>query len=386
MGRHANDSSQGVVNVDEFAIFPGNLSFGQLTNIFYDTKFYQGLLYPGITSNPPLVIFNTYGCGPDFSGDQTLAMIINAHRAGLIRLIGIDDDDGQGPGWNSIGWFRQVLDEAGMADVPLAGQYTGSAMANTGGCYTAHITAVNASTPHNPSSYMSSTTLYRTLFAKYPPKAIHVLMTQTANGYNLFQLSGADSISSLTGLQLQQQNYNNGGYVNAFEGNFNTTPSYYLAVLNNIGSNPIYFEGGSPAVGGPGTIASRTAMDPFYQAAYQMGTAGSGETVYGWTNQSLAQLLTPYFLGGVQITLNGGTGYAAYTPFTSLGGGPNCVVTGLMKSTSGVPSSTATPWNSSIATTYSGLGYGCTPAQFTANRKRNQPHCVGNDDRQDHDR
>jgi len=365
-GADASDSSQGAVNVDEFAIFPGNLSFGQLTNIFYDTKFYQGLLYSGLTSNPPLVIFNTYGCGPDFSGDQTMAMIINAHKAGLIRLIGIDDDDGQGPGWNSIGWFRQMLDEAGMADVPVAGQYTGAAMPNTGGCYTAQITAVNASTPQNPSSYMSSTTLYRTLFAKYSTQPIYVLMTQTANGYNLFQLSGADGISTLTGLQLQQQNYNNGGYVNAFEGNFNTTPSYYLAVLNNIGSNPIYFEGGSPAAGGPGTIASRTAMDPFYLAAYQMGTAGSGETVYGWTNQNVAQLLTPYFLGGVQITLSGGTGYAAYTPFTSVGGGPNCVVTGLMKSASGVPSSTVTPWNSSIATTYSGLGYGCTPAQFTA--------------------
>ena len=361
-GADASDPSQGNVNVDEFAIFPGNLSFGQLTNIFYDTKFYQGLLYSGLTSNPPLVIFNSYGCGPDFSGDQTMAMIINAHKAGLIRLIGVDDDDGQVNGYNSVGWFRQMLDEAGMADVPVAWQGVGSPFANLGGCPAAALTAYDADTPQNPTAYESSTIMYRTLFAKYPATPIFVLMTQTANGYNLFQLSGSDGISPLTGLQLQAQNYANGGYVNGFEGNFPLTPSSYLSVLNNMGGYPIYFEGGSPSVGGPGSVVSRTSLDPFYQAAAAMG----GETVYGWTNQNLAQVLTPYFLGGVQISLSGGTGYASSTPFTSVGGGPNCVVTGLMRSTSGIPSSMVTPWNSVIASTYSGLGYGCTPAQFTA--------------------
>jgi hypothetical protein len=35
-----------------------------------------------------------YGCGPDFAGDQTLAMTIGAAKAGLINLIGVIDDDG----------------------------------------------------------------------------------------------------------------------------------------------------------------------------------------------------------------------------------------------------------------------------------------------------
>jgi hypothetical protein len=69
-GPGGTDTSENPLYVDEFAEFPGNLSFGQITNIFYETKFYQGLLYPGLTAKPPLVIFNSYGCGPDFSGDQ----------------------------------------------------------------------------------------------------------------------------------------------------------------------------------------------------------------------------------------------------------------------------------------------------------------------------
>jgi hypothetical protein len=358
------DSSENPLYVDEFVEFPGNLTPSQITNLFYETKFYQGFIYPGLTANPPLVIFEGYGCGPDFSGDQTIAMVIGAHKAGLIRLIGFNDDDSAATGSNSAPMWRQMLDQAGLADVPLS-IGANSTQPNLSGCPAANITAYNADTPQNPASYESALTMYRTLFAKYPTTPIYVLMTQAANGYNSFQLSPADSISPLTGLQLQAQNYANGGWVNAFEGNFYTTPTNYLSVLNNVGALPIYFEGGQPAPGGPGVYVSRTANDPLYMAAREMA-GGTNDAVSGWTNQNLAQVISPYFLGGVQIALSGGTGYAANTPFTSVGGGPYCHVAGVMVSVSGVPSSVMTPWYTSATSSYNGLGYGCTPAVFTA--------------------
>lgn len=46
-------------------------------------------------------------------------------------------------------------------------------------------------------------------------------------------------------------------------------------------------------------------------------------------------------LGAVSLTLSGGTGYAASTPFTSTGGGPNCAVAGNILAVAGVPQSVA---------------------------------------------
>ncbi len=40
------DSSENPLYVDEFAVFPGNLSINEIANLFYETKFYQNLLYP----------------------------------------------------------------------------------------------------------------------------------------------------------------------------------------------------------------------------------------------------------------------------------------------------------------------------------------------------
>jgi hypothetical protein len=309
------------------------------------------------------VILGGFGCGPDFSGDQTLAMTIGAHQAGLIRLIGVVDDDGNANGSNSVGWWREMLDQAGLNDVPLS-VGGGSQTSNVGGCPTANITGYNASTPQNASSYESALTMYRTLFARYPSAPIYVLMTQTANGYNNFQLSPADGISPLTGLQLQTRNYANGGWINGFQGNLNLTPSSYASVWTNMGTGPVYMWGGSPASGGPGVLVSRTATDPLYLTATLAGAPA--DVVAGWTNLNLAQVITSYFGGGEMVTVSGGTGYASTTKFTSVGGGPACNVTGLMAATSGVPNGMLKAWGVAPAATYDGIGYGCTPASFTA--------------------
>jgi Concanavalin A-like lectin/glucanases superfamily len=365
-GPGGSDSAMPALNVDEFAVLPGNLSFSQITNIFYTTKFYQGLLFPGLLNNPnpPLVVFGNSGCGPDVSGNQTTAMLIGAHQAGLIRLIGVTDDDGNANGSNSAGWFRQILDQAGLADVPVS-IGASSRPPNLGGCPASLITAYNANTPQTPAMYETAATMYRTLFAQYPATPIYVMMTQTANGYNNFQLSAADSISPLTGMQLQAQNYANGGWVNGFEGNLATTPSSYTSLFNNMGASnnlPIFFEGGSPIEAGPGILAGRLVTDPMRASSVAQGSDQS----QGWTNQNVAQLLSPYFQGGVQIAYSGGTGYASNTPFTSVGGGQFCNVTGYMISSGGVPSSTYSYLYSSISSTYNGAGYGCSPAVFTA--------------------
>jgi hypothetical protein len=146
-----------------------------------------------------------------------------------------------------------------------------------------------------------------------------------------------------------------------FQGNLGLTPTALQTVLNDNGSLPIYMFGGSPAQGGPGILVSRTANDPLYMVATEMSV---GDAVSGWTNLNLAQVLTPYFYGGVTVTYSGGTGYANSTPFTSTGGGTYCHVTGIMTASGGVPNGIETSWGESFpaTSTYNGLGYGCTSA------------------------
>lgn len=362
-GPGGSDTTQNPVYMDEFVEFPGNLTFGQITNLFYETKFYQSLLYS--YAKPPKVILEGSGCGPDFSGDQTMGMVIGAHKAGLIQLLGAVDDDGNANGSNSVGWWRQILDQAGLNDVAVSVGPV-SPTANVGGCPAASITAYNASTPQNASSYESSVTMYRTMLAANPTTPVHLLLTQGLNGYTAFLQSPADSISPLTGLQLAAQNRANGAVVNLFEGNLGLTPTALTYLLNNNGGQYLQVMGGTPASGGPGIEVSRTVLDPLYTAAINT----SGDTVAGWTNMQIAQLLSPYFFGGVLLSGTGGTGYAAQTNFTSTGGGPSCNVRGYFLSSSGVPNGTNfyNAWGGSAITgssMYDGIGYGCTPAVFT---------------------
>jgi hypothetical protein len=363
------------VYIDEFAIFPGDLNFSQITALFYETKFYQGELYP--TTTPPVVILGGTACGPDMSGDMTVAMTIGAAKAGIIQLAGADDDDGNSNGVNSVGWWRQMLDQAGLNNVPLS-VGPGSPPANIGGCPAANITEYDPSTPQDASSYESSVTMYRKIFAAYPTTPIYVLATQTTNGYAAFVSSPADSISPLTGLQLQARNAANGGWVNTFGGyvgqppgiapydatgtvnNLMLTPPSSQVLFANNGAMPVYVWGGTPAPSGPGIFASRTAPDPMYLAMTM--AANHSDMISGWTNQNLAQVISPYFFGGVVVTYSGGTGYASSTPFSSTGGGPYCHVTGIMTASGGVPNGISTSWGVPFPATtqYNGIGYGCT--------------------------
>jgi hypothetical protein len=343
------------VYIDEFAIFPGNLSFPDVTALFYETKFYQGELYNMTT--PPLVILGGYGCGPDLSGDMTVAMTIGAAKAGIIQLVGADDDDGNPNGYNSVGWWRQMLDQAGLNSVPVS-VGPGSLNANIGGCSAANITAYDPSTPQDASSYESSVTMYRTIFAAHPTTAIDILLTQTSNGYEAFVSSPPDNISPLTGLQLQAQNAANGGWINLFAGNLSLTWPITQTLFSENGSLPVYVLQGTPAPSGPGILASRTAPDPMYLAV--AGGGGGSDEVSGWTDLNLAQVISPYFLGSVVVTYSGGTGYANSTPFSSTGGGPNCHVNGIMTASGGVPNGIATSWGAPVQNTvWTGLGYGC---------------------------
>jgi hypothetical protein len=344
------------VDIDEFAIFPGNLGFPEVTSLFYETKFYQGELYN--TTTPPLVIFGSTACGPDLSGDMTLAMTIGAAKAGIIQLVGTDDDDGNPNGYSSVGWWRQMLDQAGFNSVPVS-VGPNSPTANIGGCPAANITLYDPSTPQDPSSYESSVTMYRTVFAAHPTTAIDVLLTQTSNGYEAFVSSPPDNISPLTGLQLQAQNAANGGWINLFAGNLSLTWPITQTLFSNNGSMPVYVLEGTPAPSGPGILASRAAPDPMYLAV--AGGGGGSDEVSGWTDLNLAQVISPYFLGGVVVTYSGGTGYANSTPFGSTGGGPYCHVTGIMTASGGVPNGIATSWGTPLTpTVWNGLGYGCT--------------------------
>lgn len=357
-GVAGSNSAAPPTNIDEFAIFPGNLNFKQITALFYETKFYQNEVAPGLTATPPLVILEATGCGPDFSGDQTVAMTIGAAKAGLIKLIGVIDDDGNPNGTNSVGWYRQMLDEASFANVPLS-VGPNSWGPNMGGCPAANITAYNASTPQNASSYESSVTMLRTLYTQYPTQPIYMLMTQEASGYAAFVLSPADSISALTGLQLQAQNAANGAWMSMFQGNLSLTPNDYTTIWTHNGNLPIYMLGGTPQSGGPGVFASRPPNDPLYMAAVLMNNS---DVVSGWTNLNLAQVITPLFWGGVTISYSGGTGYANSTPFTSTGGGADCHVSGIMTASEGVPNSIETSYGEPYpsSNTYDGIGYGCT--------------------------
>jgi hypothetical protein len=386
-------STQTPTTIDEFAIFPFNLSMTQIHDLFYWTKFYQGLVYPRTGAAAPVVIFDNDSCGGDPSGDFALAMTIGEHLHGVFQIEGVVDSvliqTGADP---SLGWYRQMLDSAGLSNVPVS-VALGALPDSNSNCSADQLAIYNASTPVTLSSYGSPTTMIRQIYASNPTLPIIYLAEGPLNAYAAFLQSPADGISSLTGLQLQAQNAANGGFLSVEGGecappawgsctitltgsghggsNNTNVPAAGQYVMANNGAMPIYFETGNPQDSGPGTLYTRTAKDPFYLTTLVMYAEGLGLRP-GWNTMQTAMFVSPYFTGGLSgITLSGGTGYANLTPFTSTGGGTYCSVQGLMTASGGVPNGIEYTWGmpftnatppSGNTPTWSGatIGHGCT--------------------------
>ncbi len=359
IGISSTNSAQAGVLIDEFAIFPYVLSQTQIQSLFYLTKFYQRLLKP-LPSSPLHLILSNDGC-TDEDNLHALQLAIALQRIGYIRLDGVEDVAGDGI---SEAVYRQMLDQAGLAHIPLAVPSSFVSLANS--CTSANVNAYNAATPQVTTAYMSSKTMYRTILAANPTNPVAIMSGGGLRGIADLMGSGADSISSLTGEQLWAQNIANGALVGGqglspnttITGSNNINQDYtaaqtVMAAANNCPGGPCmpwYWYGYIPQSAGPGILATRNSKDPFFLFATTYGS----DTRQAYDSLPVASFASYQFAGGVSIAMSGsGTGYANVTAFSNNGtGGPNCYVYGQMLSVSGVPSS--------IQNQTSNLGYGCT--------------------------
>ena len=351
-------STQTPTYIDEFAIFPSYLTQTQIQSLFYWSKFYQGLLGTPPTSRVAF-IFDDDGCG-DEDNFWALQGAIAAERAGYVQIEGVIQE-------NSIGYaaslFRQMLDQAGLSNVPLGVANSG----NNGyfaGCSSALLGVYNASTYNGVNAltdgaYPPAATVYRQVMAANPTSPVMVFSAGQLDGMAEFMQSSADSISSLTGLQLWNQDAANGAAVYTQGGS--CPPSSYPAtspctgnigaqviqasdmvaaayVYNNSGAMPMIAVSDTPQASGPGPLYTRTGKDPMYLMTNAEGT----DTRTAWDSLPMSAFITPYFTGGVTVGYSGGTGYAAQTTFTSTGGGANCNVQGIMTASGGVPNGITT--------------------------------------------
>jgi hypothetical protein len=138
------------------------------------------------------------------------------------------------------------------------------------------------------------------------------------------------------------------------------TASQY--VFSHLDGMPTYQVIGTPQSMGQDIGYTRNAKDPMFMiCAFYGGSC----TRAAWGQYGITQLFTSYFTNGVAVGYSGGTGYANLTPFTSMGGGTNCVVNGIMTASGGVPNGIETSWGApqplkSSDGIYVGLGSGCT--------------------------
>lgn len=342
-------STQSPTYIDEFAIFPGTLSQAQLQTLFFQTKFYQGLVN---TASPKPVVIVDDDTYDDIDNEFTLEMAIALHEAGLITLAGVVVDS-NAPG-SAAGW-RQMLDYAGLQNVPVSippGYPSGDPPP------TSILMAYNSATPMTLAAYESSTTMYRTIFAEYPTTPIKVLLgAPNWLGFADFMQSPADNISPLTGLQLVAQNGANGGVAFGQGYLWDTSANGAYIVANNQ-TMPIIWIGGTPMNAGPGVLSTRNDNDPMYLFANYIGT----DVRQCYDCLMVEAAVSSLFTFGVQVNYSGGIGYANSTPFTLSGGGPNCQGSGFMTANAGVPNGIQFSWGQSAVGVYSGIGSGCMSA------------------------
>lgn len=370
-GVAGSNSSQTTTYVDEFAVFPTALSFGQISNLFYETKFYEALLNP--VAIPPVLVFDNDGCA-DLDNEFSLQLSIALHQYGAVDLAGVVTED---PSTTCEALWRQMLDQAGLNSIPLSVPNVFTAE-NSGTTETAgNIASYNASTPLSNTAWESAVTMYRTIFAQYPKTPIDIISGAGMTAIAEFMESPADSISPMTGLQLMAQNAANGGAIFAEGGGCtassppatvpctggiggNLSQDYPSAqfVLTHNGALPIYWIGGTPQNAGPGVLSTRTGKDPMFLLTTTLGT----DVRQCFDCLAVEAAVSSLFTDGVQIGFSGGTGYAASTPFTLTGGGPNCQGSGFMTASSGVPNGIEFNWGANAVGSFAGIGSGCTSA------------------------
>jgi hypothetical protein len=366
-------SSQTPTYVDEAVIFPSNLSLTQISNIFYQSKFHQEAVKT-LPTPVPVLVFDDDG-GGDMDNFFALQMAIAIQQRGIMHLAGVVSED---ESVTCEAMWRQMLDQAGLNNIPLSVPSTFANNSGTGFCTTTNVAAYNASTPLSNAAWEPSTTMYRTIFAKYPTTPIDIVLGGPFTAMAEFMVSPADSISPLTGLQLMAQNAANGGAI--YAQGLSCTPSAYPAttpcsatiagdnsladpvsgqyVVANNGTTPIYWIGGTPQIAGPGVLSTRTSNDPMYLLASHEGS----DIRQCYDCLAVEAAVSSYFTGGIEVGYSGGTGYAASTPFTFSGGGTNCQGTGIMTASSGVPNGIQFRWGASATSSYEGIGNGCTSA------------------------
>jgi hypothetical protein len=359
----STDTTQAAVDVDEVAIFPVALTPAQVTNLYYWTQLYQGIV-GAPPAAPPLLFIDEDS--NDADNQFMISAAIGMDVRNYLRLQGLIESDGD---QICQQMWRQMLNQAGLNHIPLG---TSASSATTSTCFTSDINTYNASTPIP--AFNSSTAIYRKVFAANPTRKIDVILAGYFTGMAAFMQSGADSISPLTGQQLLDRNAANGGAI--FGQGLGCTPATNFVpipcsatatfdnslgdpvagqyVVSHNGATPIYFYGGIPSSTGPGAQWGRTAKDPIF-------LYGTSHTFVrqAFDSLALAGTQTPIFSRGMFLTVTGGTGYANLTPFTSTGGGATCNVSGFMVASSGVPTGFATQWQTA-QDTFSGIGYGCT--------------------------
>jgi len=347
--------------IDEFAIFPGNLDQTQVQDLFYWTKFYQGLLNP-LPLAKTAFIFDDDGPN-DEDNFIALQMAIAEHRLGYIQLGAVIAETDANGATNGAAIFRQMLDQAGLSDVPVgvAGPSVSGNLSTT---------AYNASTPDTYAVYPSAATVYQKVMAANPTTPVDIMLGGPWDG-------PASFMQSTGGLTLWNQDAANGGAVYVLWALAGCPPAAYPAttpcggsygmeeqgdyasaqyVLNNHGSMPLFHWGGTPQYSGPGLLSTRTSKDP----AFLYFPANYGSDVrQAWDSLPMTQLVSNAFYGGVQIGYSGGTGYANQTYFTSTGGGQGCTVQGIMTASGGVPNGIETLWGASAVGTTQGIGHGC---------------------------
>jgi hypothetical protein len=376
-------STQTPTYIDEFAIFPSSLNHTQIADLFYWTKFYQSLV--NIHSNRLAFLLETDGCS-DIGNSELTQLVIDAHILGIIKLEGVisGGDSGHDIYDDSASFWRQMLDQAGLSNIPVGNLYAGTNF-DKNWCIQANLNAYNASTPQDSTGFPTSTSVARTVMAENPTTPVFIFGGSAPynNWLADFLQSPADSISALTGQQLWDRDVANGGafwwqgspsctaasYPNPpmvpCSGSWTTgDPVAAQYVFSHLDGMPTYQAVGTPQGSGNDIGYTRNAEDPMNLICAFYGGSCSRQA---WGQYAVTQLFTSYFTGGVTVSYSGGSGYANLTSFTSTGGGANCVVNGIMTASGGVPNGIETFWGQPLPLLSTdglnvGIGSGCTSA------------------------